>query len=416
MRLQNITEEVFTSFTKNHPNGTFLQTIEQKKLKEIYGNATHLVGLFQDNEIIGATLLIDIPAKFKKRIFYAPRGFLTDYTKPEYVKAFTEELKKYVKEHHGLELIIDPYIIYQLRDTNGKESEHKNDEIIQLLKDLGYRHFGFNLNFEASQVRFMYRIKVLPTYDEMLRTFTKSTRKHLEEIPNKGVKVRVATFDDLELVTKLLQASAINKHFEYRSLSYYQNLYRTMKDLLKIYIAYIDLPYYQNNVHRLLKEEEKKLEQVEFEMSKVNVGAKLLTRKETAEKHIEKYKKEWEHINTLKETYGDFIDIGTLISIRSNNEYITLSSGMLPEFRDFNPKYAMYDAHMKDAIKENFQYVNFYGISGNFDPKNELYGIYDLKRGFNGEVVELIGEFSLPTSSLYSFYHFLLNIKKLFKK
>lgn len=416
MELKNIDEETYIKFSEHHELGSFLQTIYEKNLKEIYGNIGHLVGLYDGNTLVGASLLLEIPAKFGKRIFYAPRGFLTDYQNSHYVEAFTYELKNYVKKYHGLELIIDPLVIYRILDHEEKTIMGPNDTIIEKLKKLGYRHFGFNLNFEASQVRFMYRVPVLDTYEDMLNHFTKTTRKRIESIPSKGVKVRKGDESDLETLERLLKASAENKHFEYRSLSYYQNLFEQMGNLITIYIAYIDFPYYESQVKQNLEEEKQKLDSVLQEMEKVNVGSKLRSKKELAEKHIEKYTEELEEIKKMHQTYGDKIDIGALLSIRSNHEYITLSSGMLSEFRMFNPKYAMYDAHMKDAVKEKFQYVNFYGISGNFDPKGELYGIYELKKGFNGEIVELIGEFSLPTSPLYSFYHFLLKLKNIFKR
>lgn len=416
MNLQIISEELFTNFTKQHELGTFLQTIEEKKLKECYKNKCYLVGLFQDNEIVGATLLLEIPAKFGKTIFYAPRGFLTDYHNKTYIKSFTENLVFFAKQHKALELIIDPYIIYQIRGKEGIESETKNDEIINYLKSLGYHHFGFNQNFETSQVRFMYRIPLLSTYEDTIQTFSKSTRKRIEEVEEKAVKVKTATKEDLEKVVDLLKASATNKHFEFRSVAYYQNMMDAFHDDMKIYIAYIDFEEEQKKAKELLEQEKQNLTKIQLEMSKVNVGSKLLKKEEQAKNHIQKYEQQLKEAIQNQEQYGKTLEIGTLVSMKSNQEYITLSSGMLTEFRSYNPKYAMYQAHIKDAIQEGFQYVNFYGISGNFDPKSELYGIYDLKRGFNGEIVELIGEFSYPISHFAPIYHFLLKVKEKIKK
>ena len=416
MQLKTIEPEIYTQFTKHHELGSFTQTVEEMKLKEIEGSHVELLGLYQGDNLVGATLLLEIPTKMKKSIYYAPRGFITNYNKVEYIEGFTSELKKYIQKHHGLELIIDPLVVYQILDHDGKVKSNKNDLIIANLKKLGYHHFGFNQNFETMQVRFMYRIPVLNTYQDMLNRFTKTTRKHLENIANKGVKVRIATYDELPNVYRLLKASATNKHFDYRPLSYYQNVYKIMGNMVTFYIAYIDFDYYEKIVKGNLEETEQKLQALEKEMAKVHVGTKLTAKKASTEKLITKYRTELDEIKNLRKQYGKSVDIGALVSFRSNHEYITLASGMLSEFRMFNPKYAMYDAHMKDAVKEKFQYVNFYGISGNFDPKGELYGIYELKKGFNGEIVELIGEFSLPTSSLYSFYHFLLKLKNIFKR
>ena len=70
---------------------------------------------------------------------------------------------------------------------------------------------------------------------------------------------------------------------------------------------------------------------------------------------------------------------------------------------------------IKYGIKNNFKRYNFYGISGNFDTKDSQYGIYNFKRGFNGKVIELIGEFDLPTHPLYFIYNILKILKHLVK-
>lgn len=410
MELKIIEESVFEQFVKIHPYGTFLQSLEEKKVKEWNGEKCYLLGLYQKKELVGVTMLIEIPARFHKNIYYAPRGFVTDYQNKEYVESFTKELYQFAKSNNGLEFIIDPYIIYQIYDKEEKVIEH-HEEMITYLKKLGYHHYGFNQNFETSQVRFMYRIPVYETLEEMVSTFSKSTRKRIEEVHQKGVKVKVATKKDLPLVVELLKASAENKHFEYRSLEYYQTMMDSFKKQLTIYIASIQFDDYLKETKNLLEETNIEYDKLEEEMSKVNVGSKLLKKKELLLNHRKKYEEEIKQIQEYQKQYGKEKAIGALVSMRSHNEYITLSSGMLSEFREFNPKYAMYEAHMKDAVKEKFEYVNFYGISGNLDPKSELYGIYGLKKGYNGNIVELIGEFSYPVSKLYTPYHTLLKLK-----
>ena len=77
----------------------------------------------------------------------------------------------------------------------------------------------------------------------------------------------------------------------------------------------------------------------------------------------------------------------------------------------------MYDAHIKDAYKNGYKACNFYGISGNFKKENNpLYGVYEFKRGFGGNVIEYIGEFTLPITLFDKFYNILRAIKRLIKK
>ena len=68
------------------------------------------------------------------------------------------------------------------------------------------------------------------------------------------------------------------------------------------------------------------------------------------------------------------------------------------------------------------QKYKFYVISVDFaNKKSELYGLYDLKRGFGGHVEEYLGEFDLVIKPfMYHVYHIAFalygKIKKLRKK
>ncbi|MDE6195383.1 MAG: peptidoglycan bridge formation glycyltransferase FemA/FemB family protein, partial [Erysipelotrichaceae bacterium] len=56
------------------------------------------------------------------------------------------------------------------------------------------------------------------------------------------------------------------------------------------------------------------------------------------------------------------------------------------------------------ALPHGYTLYNFYGTSGIFDESAEDYGVYKFKRGFGGNVVELIGTFVLP---VHKFWYFL---------
>jgi len=188
-------------------------------------------------------------------------------------------------------------------------------------------------------------------------------------------------------------------------------MYNFLGDKMQIYIAYLDPEVYLNSSLELLKAEEENNKNICYKMEHDNVGSKLINQKATSDKLLEKYKSEVEEAKFFKKEYPSGKDIGVLISLKSGQEYLTLYSGILVEYKKFTPKYAMYNEHILDAYRYNIPYVNFYGISGIFDPKDENYGMYEFKRGFGGNVVELIGEFSYPLSPLYYVYTSLRKIK-----
>ena len=82
-------------------------------------------------------------------------------------------------------------------------------------------------------------------------------------------------------------------------------------------------------------------------------------------------------------------------------EVIYLSSGNYEEFMKFNSQYLIQWELIKYGIENGFKKHNFYGIPENINEHPKDYGIYEFKRGFNGYVEELIGEYELPITWHY---------------
>ena len=418
MEFKIITEKEFKTFAEIHDQESFMQTVELGNLKKELGNKVHYLGVIKNKKIIAATLLLEENSVLQKKTFYAPRGFLIDYNDMELLTFFTNNIKKFIKEKKGFMLTIDPNVIYQIRTSDGDiiEEETKNDTLIDNLKTLGYKHFGFNKYLEALQVRWEYRLELNKPYEEIKANFSKSTRKNIDACYKKGLLVRRGKIEDLPTMSEIFECTSKRKDFFYRSLEYYQKMYKHMKDLMTIYIAYLDPNIYLEHTENMLKEEEKNNKQIEEKMKNSCVGQKLKNQKETSDKLIEKYKEELEKAKRFKKENPNGKDVGVLLSMKSGNEYLTLSSGVLEEYKSFTPKYAMYDYHIKDAYEMGYKYIDFYGITGDFDKNNKYYGIYEFKKGFNGNVVELVGQFSLKVTNFYNIYMILKKIKNKLKK
>ena len=409
-----LNEKEFREFIKDRDDLSFLQTPEVGKLRSIYGSDVRYIGVKENDKIVGASMITITPTYKGKKTFYAPRGYLLDYSDVELLKYFTLEFAKYAKERNGLMLKIDPNITYQMRDTNGSEysDAKKNDEIINTLKSLGYVHYGFNTDIVYTQSRWNYLVKLDVPYEELTNRFSKSTRKNIESSFDKGISVRVAKKEELKDIEDILVKTAERKKFKERDLEYYENMYDCLGDNVRIYIAYIDKDKYLECSKKRLEDAKEKLKEVEEKMKKDMVGNKLLKQKEIAEASLEKQTKEYEEAKEFAKTIKDKKDIAVLISVKSGKEYLTLYSGYLVEYSRFTPKYAMYSEHIKDAYKFKIPIVDFYGISGVFDPKDKNYGIFEQKKGFGGEVQELIGEFTYPVSKSYYVYMKLRKIKR----
>ena len=419
MNFKVITENEFREFSNKHKYESFMQTVELGNLKKELGNKVYYVGVSKSNKIVAATLLLEEKTIFDKKTFYAPRGFLIDYNDIEVLSFFTSELKKFIKEKKGFMLTIDPNVIYRVRTSDGELIDNdkvKNDLAISNLKSLGYKHFGFNKYLETIQVRWGYRLQLDKPYEEIKEHFSKSTRKNIDSCYKKGLLVRKGKIEDLPTMEAIFENTSRRKDFFFRSLEYYQKMYKHMKNLMTIYIAYLDSNVYLENTKKLLEEEKQKNIEIDKKIKSNCVGTKLLTQKETSDKLLLKYEEELVKAKEFKKDYPNGKDIAVLLSMKSGNEYLTLSSGTLEEYKNFTPKYALYDYHIKDAYKMGYKYVNFYGITGDFEKGNKYYGIYEFKKGFNGNVIELIGQFSLKITNFYDVYMTMKKIKNKIKK
>lgn len=237
-----LTEDEFRSFSKSCTWASFMQTVELAHLKEELGSKIHYVGVKEDGNIVAGSLMLEDTTILGKKMFYAPRGLLVDYHNKELLTFFTKSLKKYIKKQGGFILTIDPNVIYRVRTSDGEidKNNPSDHESIQNLKDLGYKHYGFNIYLDSRQARWCYRFTLDEDYESKKVKFSKSTRKNIDFCIKKGLMVREGTIDDLKVMAEIFEVTSKRRDFFSRSLDYYQKMYKHMKDLMTIYIAYLD--------------------------------------------------------------------------------------------------------------------------------------------------------------------------------
>lgn len=416
MELKNISRDEYLKFALKNQYVSIYQLPEWGVLKESVGWNRHMVGLYSHNKLVGVTLLLEKKTPLKMGLFYSPRGYLVDVKDFKLLKTFHEEVIKYVKNNKGFMLKVDPNVIYALRDSEGNLINDEGKEVYFNFKKLGFKHLGFTENFETLQPRYLCRFKLKDTYDETLKSFSKSTQKNIEKTKNVGVRVKKINTDEIDVFVKLLEDTAEKKDFIVRPAFYYKKMVDLMSEYITLYIAYIDTNFYYDYVWTSLKSAKKELNELENQMKKINVGSKMKKKEEELTKKIKKLELDLKNAEGLRKTNKE-INIGALMSVFVGNEGITFMSGTNSSYKDFNPKYAFYDEHIRDSLEKKLEYVNFYGISGNLDKNGPFYGIYELKKGFNPEIVELLGEFDYIINPLvYYSYKIALKGYKILKK
>ncbi len=407
MKFQEITEKEYESFWEKHPLKTFLSSPKISKLREKNGWTTYYVGLFKKEKLLAATMLLSHKRHFGKYEFYSPRGYLLDFKDEKLLEFFTIEIKKFIKKKNGYILRIDPYVHYKERDIDGNivEDGIDNSDIVEHLLKLGYKKVKTE-NME--QVGWMFSLDLDgKTEEQVLKEMKPNTRNTIRKAEKIGINVKEISYDELERFQSIMEETSKRKGFSNRKLSYYQDMYKLFNkdNEVKFFITELNLKEY---IERLKKEKEEKEEKIgKLSEAKYNDGAKknLTNEIESLNKRIRESKE------IIKEKKTDVITLSGSMFMLIQPEVIYLSSGNYEEFMKFNSQYLIQWELIKYGIKNKFKKHNFYGIPENINTHPKDYGIYEFKRGFNGYVEELIGEYELPITWHYNLMNLIHKIK-----
>ena len=204
MILKKIDEKTYENFVSSSNLSSFYQSVEWYHLKLDEGKHCELLGLYEEDNLVGVSLIIYVKILKKYYYAYASRGFIYDYSNLE---EFVASLKEYFKGK-AIFVKIDPPIILNLYDKSGeKDFMLENRQLIERLKYVGFIHHGFNMAFECEQFRFVHKIKLESSYDEQVKLMSKSTRKNIELAKFRGVNIKIAKKDELDMVLKFLNMS-----------------------------------------------------------------------------------------------------------------------------------------------------------------------------------------------------------------
>lgn len=408
MKFIELTEEEFTKFEEKHIYGSFYQTIKWAKLKKTNGWDSFYVGIKDNNKIIAGALLLRKRVLSKLSIIYSPRGFLIDYSDMDTLTLFTKGIKKFAKEKKAFFVKIDPYVIYKERDINGDIVENgiDNSKMISNLKSLGYKHYGFKLEGNLQpQYAFVLYLKN-KTIDELEKNMETTTKQMIRKNEKMGIKCREIELKDLEKFTDVMKDTAKRRGFIDRPYSYYKDMFNIFGDDIKILLSEINLDNYLSILTKDLENAEKDLKDKNQKLNLENANKKKINNQiKEIQVIIDSINKKINKTKALIEKEGNNLILGGLMFMIHNKEILSLFGGAYGEYRDFMPAYSLNYDMIKYALENGYEKYNFYGINNYKDPKNEMYGLYDFKRGFGGVVEEYLGEMDLIISKFWFFMY-----------
>jgi len=408
MEFVELTEKEFKSFEISHVYGSFYQTINWGKLKEKNGWKYYLLGIKENKNVVAATLLLKKKVFKNISIMYAPRGYLIDYNNFNLLKFFTYNIKKFGRKNNAIFIKIDPYVIYKERDINGDivKKGINNSNVVERLINLGYKRYDTN------------QIKLQPQYafalnfnnrsiDEIFDNFEPTTRKMIRKNEKMGIYCREIGVKELNKFTDVMNSTSARREFIDRPFEYYKNMVNIFKDDLKIVIAEINLKNYIKNLKLEIKTNKEEIKKKENEIkNKGNINV------EKTNNIIKEYNNVIDSLNKrlergieLQKSKGDIVVLGGIMFLLHNKEMLSLFGGAYGEYKDFMVAYSTNWYMIQYAVKNGYNKYNFYGISNFKDKEDKMYGLYDFKRGFGGNVEEYIGEYDLVVSKIWYFIY-----------
>lgn len=392
--ITNIKKEDYISFWQKSNQAHFLNSYEWGILQQNNRSQEPLyVGLIDNNKIIAATLLLKKKTPLNMCYFYAPRGFLIDWTNKDLVKKFTEELKLFLKKENAIYLKVDPDIMYQEIDfdANPVPNGKNNYDLYKYLINLGYIHQGFNKLYEKNQPRYTFRtiFKNYQSFNEIEESISKTFMRSIKRSYNYNIKIEIK--NNLDDFYNLINRISQKDNFKSYTKQYYEDLFTLNKDnnYVKNYIAKIN----PQEVINKLKEE---------------------ITKEKNQDRINKLNKDISYFQDKIKEQKEFT-IASLICIYTETKAWSLYIGNDDIAEYTGTINRLYYEFIKDAYNNNLEFADLFGVVG--DPKTKyknLAGIYEYKRKLGGTYYEFIGEFDLVNKPFW--YKVLPLLLKIYRK
>ena len=407
MKFTELDKLEFTQFVSEHETNNFFQSVKMMERLEKEGKEVYLVGIKENDKIVGASLIAATGHKFMGlKTFEAYKGFIIDYHNKELVKFMTDNCIKFLKSKGGLRLIIDPYIPNVSRDMEANVVPGiDNRDVKDYLYKLGYK------DNDGAQVKWCYVLDINgKTSDELFNDFRSSTRNYINRTINKyKLNIKTLKRDELSEFKKVTSDTCDRRDFADKSLEYYENMYDVFGDDVTFKICELNCDTYIN----VLKAENEEMERKILELSD---SASNKKKKEVMRNDLLNNAKKIKETEELKLEKGNIIPLSAAMFMLYGPEIVYLFSGSYAEYMNFCGQYRLQWEMIDYAAKNGYKRYNFYGIQDVFNPQGKDYGVYEFKKGFGGFVEELLGSFEISISPKNNLYRLFKKIKHIVKK
>ncbi len=406
MFVENLSESEYNKFCNETNSEHFLHSINWAKFRGHTNWSYQIIGYKEnDNITIAAVILFKKINKLPYKIAYTPRGYIKSNNANEI--DFLKQLKKYLKRNNVFVYKIDPNEIYSVLNMKLERGNTQNITRVNELKNYGFKHLGFVNNFEGMQPRHTIRINTKCSYEDVLKRMDAKTRNRVKAKNKSGLVIENGSFDKLDDFMNLLQETSSRDNFTIRDKNYFENMLESFGEDVKLKLAKVDFSLSIEKLSEELNIVEQEYNQVQNQLLNDNLGAKnkkkLENKSNELTQKINKNNKVIEQFKSAMLEYPNGQYIGGSLYICEGDKAWYIYGATSDKFRHMLPSYALVGHMLEECVNNNFEYFDMFGIGGDFDPQNSVYGLYDFKKGFGGENIEFIGEFDLPINNILYF-------------
>lgn len=387
----------YEKFVKNNKyKSHFLQSYTwgefSKKKKRL---TPYYIGLKDKNKIVAATLLLEKRLPLGYSYFYAPRGFVIDFSNKNLLKEMSTKIIEFIKKKNkkALFLKIDPDIIIKSYNYLGEENKlpYNYQDIFDNIKACGFKHLGFTKNFETMQPRYTFRIDMEKSLDEIENCFSKTTKQRINKAKKLGCEVSIGDINDIDEFYHLMMLTENRKDFVSYSKDYYEEQYNMLEkeDMAVLFLGKVNTKRVIDNLNIELTDINNSINDIDPNNTGKNAKNKLKSLNNQKEKilnEIEKYKK-------YQKKYGQVITLNAHMIIKYGDKAWVLYAGNHNILTESYANYLTYFEHIKYCKENNIKIYDQFGTIGDLSKDNPRLGLHEFKKKFGGDYVEFIGEF-----------------------
>ncbi len=209
------------------PGAHILQTREWAQIKAQFGWRPEPLVWEQGGRPVAAALVLRrrlLPG-MPWSVLYAPKGPLLDWADAALRNRVLADLEGYARATGAVLLKVDPDVVLGT-GVPGEEEAVEDPVGAQVVRELKAR--GWRFSPEQVQFRNTVWLDLTRPEEEILAAMKQKTRYNIRLAARKGVEVRVAKEDDLDLLYRMYAETAARDGFVIRPRRYYLTVWRTM--------------------------------------------------------------------------------------------------------------------------------------------------------------------------------------------